>query len=90
VIGDVPSGIRSILYRTIFSNIQSITEQNMATILFAIYKDVHVTDHEIIESNDEKNFWVHKMNEENQAWDALVRLRAKSLFCCFILCMPNV
>jgi hypothetical protein len=71
VVSDLPSSIRSILYRTIFSDIQSITEQDMAAILFGIYKDVYL-EHEFYEPMDQKNFWVHKMNEENMELEALV------------------
>jgi hypothetical protein len=68
----MPSPIRSILYRTIFSDINSVTEQDMAAILFGIYKDVYVTEHEFYEPNDEKQFWVHKMDEDNKHFNTLV------------------
>ena len=74
----MPSPIRSILYRTIFSDINSINEQDMAAILFAIYKDVFVTEHEFYEAKDEKQFWVHKMDEDNQYFNALVSFHSCS------------
>ena len=46
----------------------------MAPILFGIYKDVHVTEHQFFESKDEKHFWVHKMNMDNHDHNALVSL----------------
>jgi hypothetical protein len=46
----------------------------MAAILFGIYKDVYVTEHEFYELKDQKNFWVHKMDEDNQEFEALVSL----------------
>jgi hypothetical protein len=74
VVGDMPSSIRSILYRTVFTYINSVTEQEMAAILFGIYKDVYVTEHEFYELKHHKNFWVHKMDEDNQEFEALVSL----------------
>jgi hypothetical protein len=74
VVGDMPSSIRSILYRTVFTDINSVTEEEMAAILFGIYKDVYVTEHEFYELKHQKNFWVHKMDEDNQEFEALVSL----------------
>jgi hypothetical protein len=72
VVADLPSTIRDILHRTIFSNINSLTEEDMAGILFGIYKDVHVTEHEFYEPKSEKQFWIHKMDEDNLHFNALV------------------
>ena len=74
VVGDMPRSIRSILYRTVFTYINSFTEQEMAAILFGIYKDVCVTEHEFYELKDQKNIWVHKMDEDNQEFEVLVSL----------------
>jgi hypothetical protein len=58
---------------TLFSNIQALTEQDMAAILFGIFKNVHVSqEDDFYEPRDQKHFWVHKMDEENQYQEALV------------------
>ena len=75
MVGDVPLPIRSILYRTIFSNIQSVTEQDMASILFGIFKDVYVTEREFYEPTSRKNFGVHKMDANNLLFNELVCLK---------------
>jgi hypothetical protein len=72
VVVDFPSTIRGILHRTIWTDINTITETDMASILFATYKDVYVIEHEFYEPNDEKQFWIHKMDEDNMQFDALV------------------
>jgi hypothetical protein len=72
VVADLPSTIRDIFHRTIFSDINSLTEEDMAGVLFGIYKDVHVTEHEFYEPKSEKQFWIHKMDEDNLHFNALV------------------
>jgi hypothetical protein len=44
----------------------------MAGVLFGIYKDVHVTEHEFYEPKSEKQFWIHKMDEDNLKFNTLV------------------
>jgi hypothetical protein len=68
----LPSTTRAILYRTIWPDINTIPETDMASILFAIYKDVYVIEHKFYEPTHEKQFWIHKMNEDNIEFDALV------------------
>jgi hypothetical protein len=103
VVGDLPSTIRDILHRTIFSDINSLTEEDMAGILFGIYKDVHVTEHEFYEPKSEKQFWIHKIDEDNLHFNALVSVpnytclivlymsvdlrRVKLTLLCFVLTM---
>jgi len=43
----------------------------MAAILFGIYKDVFV-EKEFYEPKDQKHFWVHKMDDDNVHFNALV------------------
>jgi hypothetical protein len=57
VVEDLPSAIRGILHKTIFTDIKSITEEDMVGILFGIYKDVYVTEHEFYELKDQNNSW---------------------------------
>jgi hypothetical protein len=54
VLADLPSTIRTILHRTIWTDINTITETDMASILFAFYKDVYVIEHEFYEPIDVK------------------------------------
>ena len=72
MVHDVPLSIMTILYRTVFSNIQDVTEQNMASVLFGMYKDVYVTERAFYEPTSSKNFWVHKMDEDNLFFNQLV------------------
>jgi hypothetical protein len=72
VLADLPSTIRAILHTTIWTDINTITEIDMASILFAIYKDVYVIEHEFYEPIDVKQLWIHNMDEDNIEFDALV------------------
>ena len=45
----------------------------MAAILFGIYKDVHITEHEFYEPREMKYFWVHKIVPDEIELEALVR-----------------
>lgn len=72
--------IRAILQKTIFSNIREISEENMATINYGIYKVLalkpgqELAEEEFYESVNEMQFMVHKYNQENVELDALVTI----------------
>ena len=51
----------------------------MAAIIFGTYKDVFVTEHEFYEPNDEKQFWGHKMDGDNEHFNALVSFHSSDL-----------
>ncbi|KAM0930665.1 hypothetical protein ACQ4PT_000810 [Festuca glaucescens] len=77
VVNDVNPHIRIALHKAIFSNINALTEQQMAAITFAISKEVYVQptreleDDEFYCSADNLKFFVHIYNEENVHFDAL-------------------
>jgi hypothetical protein len=85
VVNDVDLHIRSALHKTVFSNINAITEQQMAAITFAILKEVYVhtrrelEDDEFYSSVDNLKFFVHIYNEENVHFDALVSYQILAL-----------
>jgi hypothetical protein len=85
VVGDLPSTIRDNLHRTMFLDINSLTEEDMVGVLFGIYKDVHVTEHEFYEPKSEKKFWIHKMDEDNLHFNALVSV--PNYTCLRVMCM---
>ena len=48
----------------------------MAAILFGMFKHVHCApEDDFYEAMDQKHFFVHKMNEENEHFGALVSLK---------------
>jgi hypothetical protein len=85
VVNDVDPHIRSALHQTVFSNINAITEKQMAAITFAILKEVYVhtrrelEDDEFYSSVDNLKFFVHIYNEENVHFDALVSYQILAL-----------
>jgi hypothetical protein len=60
----------------------------MDEILFGIYEDVYVPEHEFYEANDEKKFWVHKVDEDNQHFNAVVSFHIYHV--CRLLLTSNI
>ena len=87
VLANLPTPLRKVLYRTIFTDIDIVTEQDMTAILFGMYKDMYVEKEEdFYEPMDQKYFWVHKMKPEDQEWEALVSIKKPYLqFTCIIM-----
>jgi hypothetical protein len=76
----VPHRARVQLHNTVFSNINTITEEEMAAINFGIYKVVfdlpvrELDDAEFYEGIENLKFFVHRYDAENLHHDALVRI----------------
>jgi hypothetical protein len=76
----VPHRARVQLHNTVFSNINTITEEEMAAINFGIYKVVfdlpvrELDDAEFYEGTENLKFFVHRYDAENLHHDALVRI----------------
>jgi hypothetical protein len=78
VLYDVPEIVRVPLHNTLSYDFTEISELQMAAIIFQIHKVVHLAtaqelgEDEFYQSSRQMQFFVHKYNEENVDFNALV------------------
>jgi hypothetical protein len=78
VLYDVPEVVRVPLHNTLTYDFAGISELQMAAIIFGIHKVVHLAaaqelgEDEFYQTSREMQFFVHKYNEENVDFNALV------------------
>ena len=86
VLKDVPSRIRTVLHRTVFSDINAISEVDMSAILFGLVKHVYLApEDEFYEPMNQKHFFVHRMDRGDIVDETLVRLIITPVIVGFLL-----
>jgi hypothetical protein len=91
VLYDVPEIVRVPLHNTLSYDFAGISELQMAAIIFGIHKVVHLAaaqelgEEEFCQTSREMQFFVHKYNEENVDFNALVIFSLLPLGFYFIL-----
>jgi hypothetical protein len=73
MLGDAASRVIRFPHMTIFSNIQAMIVENMEIITFGMYTDVHIGQDDFYESKDLKQLFEHKMDDDNENFEKLLR-----------------